>query len=145
MQNIVVLVDLNNEGSWRSTLPVAIDYAEHTGAKLHILSIVPDEMFKMTVVAQLIPEDYERKLADEAKQRLNKVVEEFPTEAVTFNPVVRMGSVYKEALHFADEVGADLIVLGAHRPDLADFLLGSNAAQIVRHAPCSVWVVRDRS
>jgi nucleotide-binding universal stress UspA family protein len=39
-------------------------------------------------------------------------------------------------------VQADLIILGAHRPDISDYLMGANAAQIVRHADCSVWTVR---
>ena len=37
---------------------------------------------------------------------------------------------------------ADLIVIGCHAPGVGDFLLGSNAARVVRHAGCSVYVVR---
>ena len=142
MRNIVVLVDLEEESSWQQALPRAIDYAGHAGARLHVLTIVPDEMFKMTVVAQLIPEDYEDKLVKDAKQRLAKVVEGQAAEGLEIEPVVRLGSVYKEALRFARDIEAELIVMGAHKPELKDYLLGSNAAQIVRHAPCSVWVVR---
>ena len=53
-----------------------------------------------------------------------------------------MGSVYNEVLHEADTVGADLIVVGSHRPTMATYLLGSNAATIIRHARMSVLVVR---
>jgi nucleotide-binding universal stress UspA family protein len=53
-----------------------------------------------------------------------------------------MGSVYNEVLREADRIGADLIVVGSHRPTMATYLLGSNAATIVRHARCSVLVVR---
>ncbi|MDJ0969564.1 MAG: universal stress protein [Kiloniellales bacterium] len=142
MQNIVVLVDLDEESSWRRALPRAIDYANHAGARLHVLTIVPDEMFKMTVVAQLIPEDYEDKLVEDAKQRLAKIVEQQGAGDLELEPAVRLGSVYKEALRFARDVDAELIVMGAHKPELKDYLLGSNASQIVRHAACSVWVVR---
>ena len=55
---------------------------------------------------------------------------------------VRMGSVYNEVLAEAEEHKADLIVIGSHRPAMATYLLGSNATTIVRHAPCSVLVVR---
>jgi len=143
MENIVALVDLDEESSWRKMLPTAIDYARHTGAKLHVLSIVPDEMFKMTVVAQLIPADYERKLVDDATQHLTALVQEQGADGVTLEHAVRLGSIYKEALRFARDVKADLIVVGAHRPEIKDYLLGSNASQIVRHANCSVWVVRE--
>ena len=43
----------------------------------------------------------------------------------------------------ADETNADLIVMASHRPELKDFLLGPNAARVVRHANCSVLVVRE--
>ena len=143
MQNIVVLVDLDEESSWRRALPRAIDYAKHAGARLHVLTIVPDEMFKMTVVAQMIPEDYESKLIKDAKQRLAKVVEQQDVGDLKLEQAVRLGSVYKEALRYARDIDAELIVMGAHRPELKDYLLGSNAGQIVRHAACSVWVVRE--
>jgi nucleotide-binding universal stress UspA family protein len=33
-------------------------------------------------------------------------------------------------------------VVGSHRPTMATYLLGSNAKTIVRHAKCSVLIVR---
>jgi nucleotide-binding universal stress UspA family protein len=56
--------------------------------------------------------------------------------------IARHGSVYEQVLKVAEELEVDQIVLGAHRPGLADFLLGPNTARIVRHATCSVNVVR---
>ena len=142
-KNIISLIDLDDENSWRKALPTAIDHAKHIGARLHVLNIVPDGMFRMSVVAQTIPEDYERRLIDEAKERLTALVQEHAVEGIDVEPVVRLGKVYKEALNFARDIGADLIVMGAHKPGMADYLLGSNASQIVRHAKCSVWVVRE--
>jgi nucleotide-binding universal stress UspA family protein len=40
-------------------------------------------------------------------------------------------------------MNADLIVLAAHRPELKDYLLGPNASRVVRHAKCSVYVIRE--
>ena len=45
-------------------------------------------------------------------------------------------------LDLAEKIGADLIVMASHRPELKDYLLGPNAARVVRHAECSVMVVR---
>lgn len=141
-RNIVALVDLDDESSWRDALPEAIDQARHRGARLHVLTVVPDGMLRMTIVTQLIPDDYEQKLIDGAKRRLTGVVARHGTEGVAIEQVVRLGGVYGEVLRYVRDVEADLIVMGAHRPEMKDYLLGSNAAQIVRHAPCSVWVVR---
>ncbi len=140
--NILALVDLDDENSWHNALPTAIDHAKHIDAHLHVLTVVPDGMFRMSVVAQTIPEGYESKLADHAKEKLAALIREHAVEGINVEPVVRLGSVYKEALNYARDIGASLIVMGAHKPDMADFLLGSNASQIVRHAKCSVWVVR---
>ena len=46
-------------------------------------------------------------------------------------------------LSVAKQISCDLIVMASHRPGAKDFLLGPNAARVVRHANCSVTVVRD--
>ena len=56
--------------------------------------------------------------------------------------IVAVGSVYEEVMKAASLGGADLIVIGAHRPDFKDYLLGPNASRVVRHSDCSVFVVR---
>lgn len=45
-------------------------------------------------------------------------------------------------IEYAEENGADLIVITSHRPGLQDYFLGSTAARVVRHATCAVHVVR---
>ena len=142
-QTIIVPIDLDQESSWHRALAVAVDYARHAGAELHVMTVVPDHMLKMTVVAQLIPEGYEEKLMDDAKQRLSRLLKAKVPGDIAVRQAVRLGSIYKEILRYARDVQADLIILGAHRPDISDYLLGANAAQIVRHATCSVWTVRE--
>ena len=48
----------------------------------------------------------------------------------------------KKILNLAKNTCASLIVVGAHKADLSDYLLGPNAARVVRHAKSSVYVVR---
>ena len=57
--------------------------------------------------------------------------------------VVENGTVYKEIVEAAKDLDINQIVMGAHRPSLADYLLGPNSARVARHAGCSVTVVRD--
>jgi nucleotide-binding universal stress UspA family protein len=45
-------------------------------------------------------------------------------------------------IDYAKENGVDCIVIGSHKPGLIDYLLGSTAARVVRHAPCAVHVLR---
>jgi nucleotide-binding universal stress UspA family protein len=55
---------------------------------------------------------------------------------------VRAGHPYKTILEVADKTGAELIIIASHQPGLEDYFLGSTAAKVVRHAKCSVLVVR---
>lgn len=55
---------------------------------------------------------------------------------------VRNGHAHNTILDVAEEIGADLIIIASHRPGLQDYFLGSTAARVVRHAKCSVLVVR---
>jgi universal stress protein F len=57
--------------------------------------------------------------------------------------IVAEGRIYREILKAAQTIQADLIVMGSHHPELKDYLLGPNAAKVVRHADCSVMVVRE--
>ena len=53
------------------------------------------------------------------------------------------GHVYRSIIEFATEHEVACIVMGSHQPGLSDFLLGSNAARVVRHARCAVHVHRQ--
>lgn len=55
---------------------------------------------------------------------------------------VRTGHSYNTILDVAEEKNAELVIIASHRPGLQDYFLGSTAARVVRHARCSVLVVR---
>lgn len=53
------------------------------------------------------------------------------------------GHTYRTIIDYATANGIDCIVIGSHKPGLSDYLLGSTAARVVRHAPCAVHVYRS--
>ena len=57
--------------------------------------------------------------------------------------IVREGAPYRQIIDLASEIGTDLIVIASHDPGVADYLLGTVAARVVRHAHCSVFVTRN--
>jgi nucleotide-binding universal stress UspA family protein len=73
---------------------------------------------------------------------IHKTSRQFPSDLVP-NIHIGSGSIYKEILRVAKEAHADVIVMASHRSELSDYLLGPNAARVVRHADCSVMVVRE--
>ncbi|MCA9027542.1 MAG: universal stress protein [Planctomycetaceae bacterium] len=54
-------------------------------------------------------------------------------------------SIDDEILSVIEELGADLVVLGHRGLSRIDrFFLGSTSENVLRHAPCSVWIVREK-
>lgn len=137
---ILVPVDIGNDPTSAKCVYVAAELAKQFGATLHILTVVPDIGY--AVVAQYFPADAEAKIAEDAAAQLSDYVEKNLPSGMTAHEMVAQGPVYDEILSVAEEIKADLIVIGAHRPDLRDYLLGPNASRVVRHASASVFVVR---
>ncbi len=52
------------------------------------------------------------------------------------------GHVYRSIIEFSEKHGISCVVMGSHKPELSDYLLGSTAASVVRHASCAVHVHR---
>ncbi|MDO6806230.1 universal stress protein, partial [Wenyingzhuangia sp. 1_MG-2023] len=56
---------------------------------------------------------------------------------------VRRGVVHQKILEEAGSRYADIIVMMAQKPGQGRYSIGSNAERVVRHAKCSVMVVRE--
>jgi nucleotide-binding universal stress UspA family protein len=84
-----------------------------------------------------------REIIDKTKESAETALEDIAkTAGLKARTEVRSGQAHNVILAFAEEVGADLIIVASHRPGLQDYFLGSTAARVVRHADCSVLVVR---
>jgi nucleotide-binding universal stress UspA family protein len=134
-------VDLGEESSWSKALPTALELVRNHEARLHVMTVVPD--FGFSVVGQYFPKDYEHKMVTDMQRRLREFVTTHVPKDVTVHDIIGHGPVYSEILDAAESVKADLIVLASHRPGLQDYLIGPNASKVVRHAKCSVLVVRE--
>jgi len=140
-KEILLPIDLNAVDSQGKAVETAIGLARAFGARVHVQTIVPD--FGLPLVAGYFPEGFETKALENADKALHDFVKAtFPPD-VTVQHIVGHGSIYQEILRCAKEVGAELIVMASHRPDLEDYLIGPNASRVTRHADCSVLVVRE--
>ncbi len=140
-KEILLPVDLGDPDSSKKALSVAVELSQGAGARLQVLTVVPG--FSMSIISQYFPENFEEKSLAGAAQQLNDYIgANIPSDIAT-QATVANGTIYEEILRVAAETGCDLIVMPSHRPELKDYLLGPNAARVVRHANCSVLVVRD--
>ena len=139
-RTILVAVDLTDIELARPALDKAMKLAELSGAALRLVNV------QQTIPAtymDYVPESFDEEQRAEAEEKLKKLVAKLPLSPDRVSCVVRTGGVYPEILDEAEKWGADLIVIGSHRPTMATYLLGSNAKTVVRHAKCSVLVVRE--
>lgn len=138
-RKVLLPIDLGDAHSWAKSLPEAL-YLLGQGGILHVVSVLPD--YGMSQVSSFFAKDYEK----DALVAFGKALSDWTTanvpEGVDVHPHVLHGTIYDEILRAAERLKVDTIVIGSHRPALKDYLLGPNAARVVRHADCSVYVVR---
>lgn len=139
---VLCAVDISNENRDSHVLEEAARLAGLYGAQLDVITVVPD--YGMSVVSNFFDKSHHDRAVEEARRRLNELAARaLGAEAnERIRHIVATGNAYEEILHVARTDGARLIVVGAHKPDFKDYLLGPNAARIVRHSDCSVHVVR---
>jgi universal stress protein F len=89
-----------------------------------------------------VPEDFDINVRKGLERELADIGARLDLAKERVSSVVLFGPVHHTVLAEAEAWGADLIVLCSHRPGMERFLIGSTASAIVRHAKCSVWVVR---
>jgi nucleotide-binding universal stress UspA family protein len=138
---IVVALD----GSMRApgVFDAAAEVATRFGASLHPFRaiFVPPEFPAAAAGSQRDP--LPEHLSKEAAGELVRLVVRAPHLAVA-KPIVRVGQPWRLILEVADEVDADLIVLGSHGYHGWDRILGTTAARVANLAGRNVLVVHDR-
>jgi nucleotide-binding universal stress UspA family protein len=138
--NILIPIDLADDGSWQRSFPVATALARAFDSRLHVMTVVRD--IDAMLQAQYFAAGYER-MVEEVANRLTALVQRQIPAEVRAGAFVAQGVIYHELLRSAEKLRIDLIIMSSHRPEMKDYLLGSNAGRVVRHARCSVFIVRD--
>jgi len=139
-RRIILAVDLADESAKPKGLDRALELATASGGELRLVNVQP--LLPATFM-EYVPADFDAAQEAQAREALAKLVAGIDAPKVKLSSVVSSGGIYHELLREANEWNADLIVVGSHRPVMSDYLLGSNAKTIVRHAQCSVLVVRE--
>jgi nucleotide-binding universal stress UspA family protein len=140
-KEMLLPIDLGQESSWKMALPLAIELGKSFGARLHIMTVVPDHGFHY--VSQYFPPGYEEKMIADAEERLRDFATEHVAENVEIQLIVAHGSIYRQVAKAAEDVGADLIIMASHTPGASDLLIGPNAEKVLHHFKRSVLIVRE--
>lgn len=128
-------------------VPMALDHgmAQQTLAVARTLCNAGGKILALHVyepphasVSSYLDEDAVHEAFDRAKQDLESRVKGIESASAE----IVKGRSYRTIIDYAQNHGVDCIVLGSHKPGLSDYLLGTTAARVVRHAPCAVHVCR---
>ncbi len=139
-RRIVLAVDLADSASPPKGLTQALELAMAGGGALRLVNVQPQ---LPATFMEYVPADFDEEQQAHAQEALDAIVAKIDLPKDRLSRSVVSGGVYHELLREATDWNADLIVVGSHRPVMSDYLLGSNAKTIVRHAQCSVLVVRE--
>jgi nucleotide-binding universal stress UspA family protein len=141
-----IVVGTDGSDTARSAVDAAVELAQLTGATLHLVSAYePVSSQRLRPEARQVADDLQwmvnhREDVDATLAEAAGRAEAGGVEAQTF---VREGDPADAILDVAEELGADLIVVGNKGMTGARrFLLGSVPNRVSHHAPCAVMIIR---
>ncbi len=133
-QNILVPISLDGDRDTARSVEVA--RALNSGAGhitfLHVIEHLPQ------YTNDLLPEDHLERVKAVASEKLTPLT----NGATNAQIEIVEGHAGRGILDYAASHNIDCIVIASHQPGLQDYLLGSTAARVVRHAHCAVHVIR---
>lgn len=134
-KSILLPIDLSEIERGRVMIDLAQKLAEKD-TRIRLLNVTVDVP---AFVAAQVPNDVIKTAMTTARETLEGLI---TAAGIKADAEVRAGKPGPTILTAADECDADLIIIGSHKPGLQDYFLGSTAARVVRHAQCSVLVMR---
>ncbi len=106
----------------------------------NVVFVLANIVHSVPAVAEMaVPQEIFDTACKKSEDKLAELAKEAGIEAAID---VRMGHPANDILEIAKERGVDLIIIGSHRPGLQDYLIGSTASRVVRHAQCPVLIMR---
>lgn len=123
----------------RAALVEALHWAEKHDSKITIVHAVFFDSEEFSISPGRIDERVQR-----GRDACERAVEEYSGDFdVEVNYMIRQGEPHEVITTVADEMGADLIVMGTHgRKGIRKMFMGSVTAAVVSEAPCDVLVVK---
>ncbi|MCG7522604.1 universal stress protein [Ruegeria sp. Ofav3-42] len=133
-QNILVPISLDGDRDVARSVEVAQALKSDGGhiTFLHVIEHLPQ------YTNDLLPEDHLERVKTVASEKLRALMNGVMNTRI----VIVEGHAGRGILDYAASHDVDCIVIANHQPGLQDYLLGSTAARVVRHAHSAVHVIR---
>jgi nucleotide-binding universal stress UspA family protein len=145
----LILVAIDGSEIGHRALEEALAVARSMKAALHAVHVVQTETYPTLMLNELEPPDLARQavldsLEREADEILAEAERQAAASGVRMTVHKRRGHPGAEITALAQELNADLTVIGSHgRGRIDRFILGSVSSYVVDHATSTVMVVRS--
>jgi nucleotide-binding universal stress UspA family protein len=141
IETILVAVDFSEHAN--AALASTREFAKLLGAKVHVVHAFEIITPLVSPHQVEIPDSYILESRGVATEKLNEAIESLRSEGVDAIPHITDAPAPIGIVRVAEEVGADLIVMGTRgMTGVKHLLLGSVAERTLRLAPCSVLTIK---
>ncbi len=140
-RRILVAIDLSEASG--PVLEQALHLSRGLSAELHLLHVVEYIPVEPMGEALLPAVDIEQELAEGARRRLEELASQ--AGAAELERQVVTGSIKNEVVRVAEELEADLVVIGSKERHGLGVMVNLTEDTILHSAPCDVLAVRVRS
>lgn len=127
----------------------AVDLASScgvSGAKIYLVYVWPEapDVFKLSKYIADGQQKIQQEMEEKCEKYFSEQIAKVPAaDKVDIETKVLNGSPYKEILDYQKQIQADMVVVGTHGDTpFEGFFFGSTSSKIIRHATCSVLIVR---
>jgi nucleotide-binding universal stress UspA family protein len=123
----------------------ALDLAARLNAEVRVMHVYQLPASALPEGVWQTPNDLEATVEEALQKRLDEFVEQSAAKGITVSTGLCEGVPYVEITRAAQELGADMIVIGTHgRTGLAHLMLGSVAERVLRTSDIPVLTVRQQ-
>lgn len=141
-RTILVPVDVYETALSDKALQHAQFLAQSASGDVHLLYVMPKFSAELTRGFIADARKMDEYMINNAKEKLAALVKKISLPEANVHLHVRSGNIRDEVIKLADELNVGAIIVGSRNPNIQTYLLGSEAASIVRYAHVPVFVIR---
>ena len=133
-----LVVGFADVGTAHEAVRQAVFLARSLGAGLHVVTAIEDDS---TDIVRMGTDEWQVSDSEFAESAIRNFMDPLATD-IAYTVGVAEGSPGEVLVSEAERLEADLIVVGNVRMQGLTRVLGSVGSSVIRHAPCSVLVVK---
>ena len=145
MKKIIVPVDFSHQSKY--AMDFAVEFSRFIKAEIALVHVLEFPPFRFSTTGeankQAIENFYNSEYIKGVHNRLEEWKDNLAKEGMEVRSLMRYGNPFQKISNTISEEKADYIIMGSKGASgLKEFLVGSNAARMIRYAKCSVIIVK---